>query len=95
MAVELSRGYRDAQRRGPFGAVVVAAGEIAGTAVNQVIELHDPTARALGRHVFTDVVLYASAEPCPMYLAASYWARVPRVVFAERSCEWPTAPWET
>jgi guanine deaminase len=38
--------------------------------------------RTLGRHVFEDGVLYSSGEPCPMCLAACYWASIPRIVFA-------------
>lgn len=68
-------------------------GEIAGQGVNQVVELHDPAAHAevmalraagaaTGRHLFEDSVLYSSSEPCPMCLAACYWALVPRIVFA-------------
>jgi tRNA(Arg) A34 adenosine deaminase TadA len=41
--------------------------------------------RTLGRHVFEDGVLYSSGEPCPMCLAACYWASVSRIVFAATS----------
>ena len=93
VAVELSRSYRDDPRRWPFGAILVGQGKILGRGFNQVVELRDPSAhaeimalraagRALGRHVFEDCVLYSSGEPCPMCLAACYWASIPRVVFA-------------
>jgi guanine deaminase len=96
MAVELSRSYRDDPRRWPFGAVVVGQGKVLGQGSNQVVELRDPSAHAevmalraaggaLGRHVLEDCVLYSSSEPCPMCLAACYWAAVPRIVFAATS----------
>jgi len=61
-----------------------------------VVELRDPSAhaeimamraagRALGQNVFEDGVLYSSSEPCPMCLAACYWASVSRIVFAATS----------
>jgi tRNA(Arg) A34 adenosine deaminase TadA len=96
VAVELSRSYRDDPRRWPFGAILVGQGKILGRGFNQVVELRDPSAhaeimalraagRALGQHVFEDCVLYSSGEPCPMCLAACYWASISRVVFAATS----------
>jgi tRNA(Arg) A34 adenosine deaminase TadA len=96
LAVELSRSYRDDGRRWPFGAVLVSGGEIIGRGSNRVVELRDPSAHAeitalraagqtLGRHEFEGSVLYSSGEPCPMCLAACYWAAVSRVVFAVTS----------
>jgi tRNA(Arg) A34 adenosine deaminase TadA len=93
LAIELSGGYGKGDRRWPFGAVVVARGSLIGRGVNQVVELNDPTAHAevialraaaaeLRSHAIDDGVLYSSAEPCPMCLAASYWARITRIVFA-------------
>jgi tRNA(Arg) A34 adenosine deaminase TadA len=93
LAVELSRGYRNDERQWPFGAVVVARGRIISRGVNRVVELNDPTAHAeimalrdaaagLRSYAIDDGVLYSSAEPCPMCLSASYWARITRIVFA-------------
>lgn len=78
---------------GPFGAVIVRGSEVIATGSNQVTSANDPTAHAeivairaacqrLGTFRIDDCVLYASCEPCPMCLAAIYWARIPRVVFA-------------
>lgn len=78
---------------GPFGAVIVHDGKIVGEGCNRVVPNNDPTAHAeveairaacaaLGRFQLAGCVLYASSEPCPMCLAAAYWARVDRIVFA-------------
>ena len=78
---------------GPFGAVVAAGERIVAEGANRVTASCDPTAhaeivaireagRALGRFSLEGLTLYASCEPCPMCLAACYWARLDRVVFA-------------
>jgi tRNA(Arg) A34 adenosine deaminase TadA len=77
---------------GPFGAVVVRDSRIVGRGWNQVTSTNDPTAhaevaaiRAACRRLETfqldDCELYTSCEPCPMCLAAIYWARIKRVYF--------------
>lgn len=79
---------------GPFGAVVVGpGGEVVGRGTNAVVTSCDPTAHAevvairraaaaLERFDLAGCVLYASCHPCPMCLAAAWWARVDRVVYA-------------
>lgn len=78
---------------GPFGAVVVKGGEIIGEGVNSVVNLHDPTAHAevlairnsclnLGTHDLSGAVIFTSCEPCPMCLAAIWWARIDKVFYA-------------
>ena len=92
-ATRLAGLHSSSGRNGPFGAVVARGGEVVGEGWNRVVELGDPTAHAevlalrdaaarLGTHVLEDCILYSSCEPCPMCLAAAYWARIPRVVFA-------------
>lgn len=82
-----------AEGGGPFGAVVVRAGEVIATGTNQVTPTLDPTAhaevvairaacRALGDFRLTGCVLVSSCEPCPLCLSAALWARVDRVVYA-------------
>jgi tRNA(Arg) A34 adenosine deaminase TadA len=78
---------------GPFGAVVVREGSVIARAHNVVTPNCDPTAhaeievlrtagRALGTHDLSGCVLYTSCEPCPMCLAACYWAHIDAVYFA-------------
>ena len=77
---------------GPFGAVVVRNDKIVGRGWNQVTSSNDPTAHAevvaireacrrLKTFVLHDCVLYTSCEPCPMCLAAAYWARIPKMFY--------------
>jgi tRNA(Arg) A34 adenosine deaminase TadA len=78
---------------GPFGAVVVRDGEIIGRGWNQVVAARDPTAHAeilairdacrrVGDFRLTGAELYTSCAPCPMCLAAAYWARLAAVWYA-------------
>ena len=80
-------------RGGPFGAVVVRAGEVIGRGANRVTAENDPTlhaevaairdaARRLGDFRLEGCTLYASCEPCPMCLGAIYWARIERLFYA-------------
>ncbi|MEU6652734.1 nucleoside deaminase [Streptomyces sp. NPDC046900] len=95
-AIEISRRALEDEGKTPFGAIVVIGDEIVSEGTSSVVELTDPTAHAevmalrnagakLGRHLFEDAVMYMSSEPCPMCLAACYWARVPRIVFGASS----------
>lgn len=78
---------------GPFGAVIVQDGKIIGRGWNRVTSANDPTAHAevvairdacrrLKTFVLDACVLYSNCEPCPMCLAAIYWARIRRVYYA-------------
>lgn len=97
-AVALAADNVAAGEGGPFGAVIVKDGQIIAEARNQVVAHHDPTAHAeiqairlacerTGHFHLTGCTLYASSEPCPMCLAAAYWARVDRIVFANTIAE--------
>jgi guanine deaminase len=92
-AIRLSRTKMRANCGGPFGAVVVRKGKIIARGWNRVTSANDPTAhaeitaiRAACRKLKTfhlnDCELYTSCEPCPMCLAAIYWARFKRVYYA-------------
>jgi tRNA(adenine34) deaminase len=76
----------------PIGAVVVAAGRIAGRGRNARERLRDPTAhaeilalqeasRTLGRWRLSGATMYATLEPCPMCAGALVNARIDRVVY--------------
>ncbi len=97
-AVELSRERMLDGAGGPFGAVVAHGGEIVGEGWNRVTSAMDPTAHAevvairaacerLGRFELSGLAIYSSCEPCPMCLAAIYWARLDRLVYANTRAE--------
>ncbi len=91
-AIELSLARMRAGQGGPFGAVVVRRGKVVGLGWNQVTSANDPTAHAevvairkacsrLKTFCLDDCQLYTSCEPCPMCLAAMYWARLGAVYY--------------
>lgn len=91
-AIRLAIDGVRAGRGGPFGTVIVHSGRIIGRGCNQVIATNDPTAHAemvaireacsvLGRFHLTGCELYTNCEPCPMCLAAIYWARLDRFYY--------------
>src|SRR5260221_8031311 len=78
---------------GRCGAVVVRKGKIVGRGWNRVTSTNDPTAHAeisairdacrkLKTFQLDDCELYTSCEPCPMCLAAIYWARMGKIFYA-------------
>ena len=76
----------------PFGAVIVKDGKVIAQGWNQVTSTNDPTAhaevtairaacKALGSFDLRGCEIYTSCEPCPMCLAAIYWARLDRIYY--------------
>jgi guanine deaminase len=92
-AVRLSAERMREGAGGPFGAVIVKDGKVIAEGWNKVTSSNDPTAHAevvairlacetLGAFSLDGCDIYASCEPCPMCLAAIYWARIGRIFFA-------------
>ena len=82
---------------GPFAALIVKDGAIVAEAVNTVFTTNDPTAHgevnairkacaALRVFSLKGCEIYSSSEPCPMCLAAIYWAHLDAIYFGN-SCE--------
>ena len=78
---------------GPFGAVIVKDGKIIARGFNKVVSSNDPTAhaevvaireacKALNDFQLNGCEIYTSCEPCPMCMAAIYWARPDKVYYA-------------
>ena len=92
-AIALAAEHSRSGVNGPFGAVVVMRDRIIGEGWNRVVERNDPSAHAeivairaacrkISSFALPQAVLYASCEPCPMCMAAIYWARIPKVIYA-------------
>lgn len=92
-AIALSREKMRENEGGPFGAVIVCDGVQIAEGWNRVTGHNDPTAhaeivaireacRTLGTYSLEGCAIYTSCEPCPMCLAAVWWARIDRVYYA-------------
>lgn len=94
MGLALDQARQAMQRGGgPFGAVIIRSGTVVASGGNNVTSTCDPTAHAeivairaacekLGTHLLDGCSLYSSCEPCPMCLAATYWARLDGLYYA-------------
>jgi guanine deaminase len=82
---------------GPFAALIVKDDKVIAEAANSVTVTYDPTAHgeinairkacaALKTFSLEGCEIYTSAEPCPMCLAAIYWARIEAIYYGN-SCE--------
>lgn len=92
-AIALSIQNVRAGKGGPFAALVVKDGKIIARGTNLVTSTKDPTAHAemvairrackkLKSFQLAGCEVYASCEPCPMCMAALYWARPAKVFYA-------------
>ena len=92
-AVRLSAERMRKGDGGPFGAIIVRNGKMIAEGWNCVTSTNDPTAHAeitairraceaLGTFSLKGCEIFTSCEPCPMCLAAIYWARLDRITFA-------------
>jgi tRNA(Arg) A34 adenosine deaminase TadA len=97
-AIQLATENVRSGRGGPFAAVIVRDGRIVGEGVNTVTTANDPTAhgevnairaacQALGAFTLAGCDLYTSCEPCPMCLAASYWARLRAIYYGASAAD--------
>jgi guanine deaminase len=97
-AIRLATENVTSGRGGPFGAVVVKNGVVIATGSNQVTASNDPTAHAevtairnacaaLGSFRLDDCDVYTSCEPCPMCLAACYWARLDAIYYGASAAD--------
>ncbi|WP_158806893.1 nucleoside deaminase [Beijerinckia sp. L45] len=91
-AIDLARHAVDTGSGGPFGCVIVKDGVIVAEGFNQVRATQDPTAHgemvglraaaaALGTADLSGCEIYNISVPCPMCLAALYWAKIDKVFY--------------
>jgi tRNA(Arg) A34 adenosine deaminase TadA len=92
-AIALSAHKMEEGFGGPFAAIIVKGEEIVAQGFNRVTSTNDPTAHAevvaireacqeLESFSLEGCEIYSSCEPCPMCLAAIYWARLDKIYYA-------------
>ncbi|MDP6684608.1 MAG: nucleoside deaminase [Candidatus Marinimicrobia bacterium] len=92
-AIHLSEEKMHEKNGGPFGAVIVKDGQVIAEGFNQVTSMNDPTAHAeivairkacqnLNVFHLIGAEIYCSCEPCPMCLAAIYWAQIEKIYYS-------------
>ena len=97
-AISLATENVRSGRGGPFGALIVRDSEIIAEAANAVTTTNDPTAHAevcairlacrkLQGYSLSGCAIYTSCEPCPMCLAAIYWAHLDAIYYGNTSAE--------
>ena len=91
-AIDLATENVRTGKGGPFAALIVRDGSVVAEAANSVTSTNDPTAHgevnairkacaALGTFQLNGCEIYTSSEPCPMCLAAIYWARIEAIYY--------------
>jgi tRNA(Arg) A34 adenosine deaminase TadA len=97
-AIDLATENVHSGRGGPFGAVIVRDGDVVAVGSNLVTASNDPTAHAevvairnacteLNTFALTGCEIYTSCEPCPMCLAAVYWARLGAIYYGNTAAD--------
>ena len=86
---EAKKGLRK-NHGGPFGAIIVKDGKVISSAHNEVLKNNDPTCHAEMLAIkkaakksktfdLSGCEIYSLSEPCPMCLAAIYWAKIKKI----------------
>lgn len=97
-AIALATENATSGRGGPFGAVIVRGDEVIASGANLVALNNDPTAHAevmairnacgaLRSFQLSGCHVYTSCEPCPMCLAAIYWARCDAIFYGSSAAD--------
>lgn len=92
-AIDLATTKMQEGHGGPFAAIIVRNGIVIAQGFNRVTSSLDPTAHAeidairkacqqLQSFRLAGCEIFINCEPCPMCLAALYWAGIERITYA-------------